>query len=221
MSYTNTHRSLGDTTSWSTPWANTGDVYVWRAGVAGASIATPDDLAAVVRAAGMAKGGAVTPAPNHGLDIRGAAVTPGGKDVDVVMTAASWTPYVVDLTAQKLADAILADPSLRQRFPSLAFNDPKWLQLVGPPGAVDFWRSRSVLWDHNAGPTQAFTALQNLFTGTADDGTSLHNLAPTPVPEPTPVPGAEPSGAGGASPVLWIFGTIAVTWLAARKLWRS
>lgn len=227
MSYTLAYQSFGDTTAWHGAVANTDEVYVWRAGLSGADITSADDLAAIVRAAGLAKGSLETlgVSPNFGLDLRGAVVADGSGHIDIVGTSPSWKLFVGSPNASRLGDAILADPSVRQRYPSLAFSDPQWLQLTGPPGAVDFWRSRSVLWDHNlSGPTAAFTARQNLFVGTADDGTGLHLLgggAPGPGPGPLPDPGVLPAAAGGAMPALWIIGTVAVVWLAASKLWRS
>jgi hypothetical protein len=191
-------RGFGDTTSWGHLYGNADEVYLLRVH-ANVLPASADDLLLFLRAFGLAQ--------NFGLNLRGAAVQPDGADgawIDIVGTTASrvsWWRTVSDVVA-----SMLQDSNLRGRYSELALDQADTLQLTGPPAAVDFWRSRVVLWDLSlgsnpcgpddscapgaGGPTQAYASRLNLYSGQADVSQQLVPLSGS---------GSTPLGGGGGS----------------------
>jgi hypothetical protein len=184
---------LGEVKDWWQLWQGTDEVYIWRARLRGVQLKHPDQALAFVRAVGKAN--------NTGLDVRGVAlskITDTEFDVDIVLTTAASGPNVVVTNAQGVANKLMADSELRQQFPQLTIDGPKYLQLVGPPQAVDHWRSQPLLWDHNLGPqggptdTFAQPVEYSVVMGTAEDG----KLAQ---PWVQPKPGLQPPPKGGGT----------------------
>lgn len=218
------HREpFGDTAPWSRWLASPEEVYVWRAQIAGAKLTQPADALMMLRAVAAAQdlsldAKAVAVGPGSSFDI---VTGPGGR-IDIIMAADSTIPYVSTTDAEELAAALLADPTVRTRYPQLSVSAPAWLQLTGPPAAVDFWRSRPTLWDDKVGPLDAFAKQQGVYRGTADDGPAAAQWAPSgqpplgPPPPPQPKPDTDLDG--GALPQLALAATVAVAVFAAATL---
>ena len=202
---------LGDTSAWWRSYASPSGVYLWRAQVEGMVLVSPDDALAVVAAVGRVQ--------NSLLDVRGIALRvseSGVGQVDVVQTSRDFATNTNLLMlwpdADEVAQAVVADPSVKGRFPSLVLRQPEWLELTGPADAVDFWRSSPILWDRLlgsgklGGPTQAFSNRDGIYIGQADDGTGLRSWSGG-------KPGPAPNGGGGKSTttiLLWVGGAAIV-----------
>lgn len=203
---------------WGQWYAQPGKIYVWRAPYSGAEFDGPED--------GMLLARAVARASKLKLDIRGVVLgtytSDGQPGVDVVMTADSVIPYAVQQSAGSLGRAALADPSLYRRFPDLAFGSaahgaPKFVQLTGPPDAIDFWLQHPVIWDDTSGPMEAFVKLRGVYRGEADDGPRLNEWRRD---APPLGPGDKPSSQLVDPKMLragmWIAAGAAVAWIGAR-----
>lgn len=214
-------QAVGDTTGWDQFYASPDEVYVWRAPIGGARIDNVDDAQLLVRAIGRAS--------TLKLDIRGVVFgdyADGEPGVDVVMTADTTIPYAVPQSASLLGERAMADPSLRQRFPHLSFGTaqhgrPRFLELTGPPDAVDFWLQHPIVWDDQVGPVEAFVKQRGIYGGEADDGPRLREWTkPGSGLEPGNGNGGEPSSNGAVgSAIKW--GVVAlvgaaIVWAGAR-----
>lgn len=205
--------AMGDTADWDLFYASPSEVYVWRAPIEGAGVSGPEDAQLVLRA--------IARAQINKLDVRGVVFgyyEDGSQGLDVVFTADTILPYAIPQSAARLAEAALSDPALRARFPSLSFPGPRWLELTGPPDAIDFWRAHAIVWDDQVGPTDAFAQLEGIYRGEADDGP---RLAPwkkePPVLNGKPIPGEK-----SAWPTLALvgLGMAALVWIGA-QVWTT
>jgi hypothetical protein len=213
--------SFGETAPWGeSVWdvrvvASPREVYLWRAKMSGVVPKTPYEALKIVQAIGRKL---------STFDIRGITLSDvgGSLSVDVVYTAAD---YVFNQavggwdSAEQIAGFVFNDSELRGYFPSMSIVSSSLAQLTGPPSSVDFWLNRSILWNHSIGPMQAFSNVENVYKGVADDGLNLNpwkqdgGLAPPPDPGHQ-VP-EEKSGLTG----LWILAAVVgVAWLGSRLL---
>jgi len=213
---------LGDTSSWWRLYARETEVYLWRAKLSGDLPKAPEDalvlLAAVMRGA------------KSGLDARGVcfyATEGGGYALDVVMTirAFGYRETFFGWDADAVAQAVMADGSVRAAMPNLQIEEPEWLELEGPKQALDFWLSHTVVWDNalapDAGgaPTQAFANVDGVYKAPADAGLNAPRWKPAPSP-------LGPDGQGGENgkedqTVLWAAGiglaVLALYWLTRKE----
>lgn len=211
------HRSIGDTEHWEFA-GSPGYVYVWRTR-ADAVVDHPDDARLFARAVGQAA------AQNQpfAIDVRGVVVHNDHHVVDVVFTVPSAIILWNEAGARAIERSVMADTSVRARWPSLELSDSEGLYVTAPAAAIDFWRSQPVLWDSTlgsrGGPTQAFADQHGLYVGTAaDEWQSLKPMVSVPG---VPVPAQPPSAGSPATPLVWIIGTALVVWLASSRIWRS
>lgn len=166
-------RAFGDTTDWGQWYASPGEVYLWRAMATGADFQEPADANRLLRSVALA-------AADLSLDVRGIVVSPTGA-VTVVFTADTTTPYVDPTTAVEVANHVLADSAVRDRFPELSLQSARWMQLTGPPASVDFWKAHAIVWDDDVGPLDAFAKQQGIYRGpNADAGPQLAPWATEP-----------------------------------------
>lgn len=207
-------RGFGETGPWDLFYASPDEVYVWRAPIEGAVIETPDDAQLVLRA--------IAKAQINKLDAKAIAfVLRGQADqqaIDVLFTADSTIPYTIPQSAKRLAEAAEADPALRQRFPGIAFPDAQWLELTGPPDAIDFWRAHEIVWDDSVGPTDAFAKLKGIYKGQADDGPRVTAWTKKPPDLNGGKNGGHPGTSSALTYVGLALGTAAIVWLGAHWL---
>lgn len=200
--------SIGDTKEWKQWAVDPSDVYVWRSAITGATISSPDDASRMLRA--VAKS-----AIDLELDVRAILMSTVGAEsfVDVVFTADSFSPLVLADSASDVAEGAMKDSDLRSRFPSISLAPSQFLQLTGPPDALDFWKSHAIVWDDKVGPLQAFAKGDGVYIGTSDDG-------PRAIPwkdDPPPLnPPEVSSGMTGLLGLLAIAGII-VVWSGTRS----
>lgn len=165
---------FGDTESWGHITASLDSVYLWRGTFsAPIDVSRPDDLWMIWRAATsdvVAKYGAA------GI---GATVSQDGLAVDVVFafTNASTPTLAPFHTTGDVAEAVISDGAVRQRYPSLRVTASDTLKLVGPPQSIEFWRSRPFTWDTgDSGPNALGAKKAQMYIGTADDGPNLREF---------------------------------------------
>jgi hypothetical protein len=197
---------LGDTSAWWRLYALDSDVYLWRAKIKSDPPKAPED-ALVILAAAMR-------GANAGLDARGVCVyaTEGGNyAVDVVMTVRSFAvrTEITGWSAESIAAAVVADGGVRAAMPNLKVDSAEWLQLTGPPQAIDFWRAHEVLWDYALGPsggapTQAFADVRGVYKSPADEGPNAQPWKPSDSPLGPP-DGGQTDGKGNMM-VVWAAG---------------
>lgn len=214
--------SLGDTAPWGeSVWdvrvaASPRDVYLWRAKLSGVSLARPEQALLIVQAIGR---------KIDTFDVRGITVNEdgGGLLVDVVYTAPDYVvpklwkfPPGWDSTSD-ISGFVTSDADVRASFPSLQVVTASLLQLTGPPASVDFWLSRSILWDSGVGPMQAFVDSQGVYRGVADDGPNLRPWK-TAAPLDEKPPSLVPEKSSGFSGLLLVASVAAVAWLGSRLL---
>jgi hypothetical protein len=171
---------LGDTSAWWRAYATNTEVYVWRAKLQADHPSTPED-ALTILAAVMKTHGA-------GLDARGVCVYAtegGGYGIDVVQTVRNFAirTQLTGWSAEDVALGVMSDGPVRAAMPKIQIADPEWLQLTGPPQAVDFWRAHEILWDYalgggGGGPTQAFADVRGVYKSPSDDGSSAQAWKP-------------------------------------------
>jgi hypothetical protein len=213
---------LGETSGWWQTYATASGVYLWRTQVQGCKLQSPDDALAIVAAVGRT--------PHNLLDVRGIALRvsdDGVGQIDVVQTARLFATNTNVLSlwpnAHDVAVAVAADPSVAGRFPALVMTASEWLELVGPPDSVDFWRSAAVLWDRSlgagdvGGPTQSYANRDGVYIGQADDGTRLRAWGGG----KKPLGPDEPGGAVSSTTVILLLGgaaaAAALVWFLSRQ----
>jgi hypothetical protein len=212
--------SFGDTAPWGeSAWdvrvvASPREVFLWRAKLSGAGIFSPQQALLLVQAIGRKL---------STFDIRGITVSGEGGEssVDVVYTSPDymspppwkWPPGWD--TASDISGFVTTDSDVRASFPSLQVVSANLLELTGPPASVDFWLSRTILWDSGIGPMQSFVDRQGVYKGIADDGSNAKPWkSEASLVEPQDVL-KNKSGIGG---LILVAGVAAVAWLGSRLL---
>ena len=206
---------LGDVVSWGEGvlprvYVTPREVYLWRANLSGVDFQEPKQALLFVQAIGR---------KIAGFDIRGICVVRGeSAGVDVVFTARDYLVNVWD-DAEDITGFVAQDVDLRAAFPGLQVQSAGLFQLTGPPGSLDFWVQAPIVWSKEIGPQKAFSDLQGVYEGVADDGFNLKawtapvNLGP---PNGSNQKQAGASSSGGA---FWIVaGILTLALIGAKAL---
>ncbi len=206
--------SLGDTVAWGEGvlprvYVTPHEVYLWRASLSGVDFQEPKDAAYFIQAIGK---------KIAGFDIRGICIVRGvSPQVDVVFTARDYLVDVWD-NAADVNGFVSQDMDLRGRYPGVAISSSQMLQLTGPPASVDFWLSAPIVWSSSNGPQKAFSDLDGIYEGIADDGLNLKiwskpvNLGPSSSGE------QKKQGSGTSYSGLWVLGGVIAAAFLGKKL---
>ena len=205
--------SLGDTAAWGEGvlprvYVTPKEVYLWRAKLSGADFQEPKDGAYFIQAIGK---------KIAGFDIRGICIVRGATpSVDVVFTVNDYLFDVWD-NAQDVSNFVSQDMDLRARFPGVGIISPQMLQLTGPPASVDFWVQAPIAWSNSIGPQSAFTNLQCIYEGIADDGLNL-KVWSNPIVLGPSSGGAQKQSDSSGHAGLWVLGGVLAAAFLGKKL---